>query len=829
MCTVPPSTYIPGRRLQSPCSAKDCAPSPSTPLRGRPSADEWREEWLPEVDQAHFLTQVAPAVLRSNIRESFKAMLDVAGDAKAFKDWFHGFASILSLLGSRASNRKEFVESAGPYQKLLKAELMRGQLQATYAREDADRLQRARSPLVREGYGRAVRTGLWMAAAAIRSEQLRKMLGEESDQLEKFEVYPVSRAFEYKDLTLIQVPGEVNEVDDAADQGERRFDLDLSGLECVYIASLRVQLILRSKVNSAEIDSHFGRRGLRASPSECAGICAESMVRKIGEGDVAGAAKSLEMAFAGEAAEAVKDGLAKTEWRPNTLMTPQGVDPLTMSAPEQAQRLKQAYEACMRAGLRELPFYLSQNIQVMRNLIGDIAEFCKPEMPAMICGDLTDALEAVSELVSQESFMPDPGKHPQAWSLHMERFYQAMQEIHRVIRFQYDWTARPFSLYEAVTSQLLGRSAEGGAVLSREEIEALGLYAIVERAPHALAMLEQVRASLPAQASVACLAGGYYETPGLFSDPLQCDVVTHPALPAKDLIIMEPHPNNAAKLSVRAHDPVALINHLFSSRPDHLRTLVMDVTLNHLAEEQIALALRAAKPHIESGKLNLVLLQSGTKFIQNGMDLVNIGIAAVFNSQAHWNDFRTRMVRNRMHVPKDDEGYIAHLLSRENRAPSMAYLARIRSNTAALRNLLNEEIPWKHQNPNAYELCVNTDEQTVYIAFRLTDSYLARKLEKGSVARSLPKERDAENIELYHTRLRSAFRDLAAVDRSSFGFNITNFGECGETVRITLGIEEPKMLQEYAKRILKLGVQLHAEAFGLPEDIGQHSATIRPA
>jgi len=71
-------------------------------------------------------------------------------------------------------------------------------------------------------------------------------------------------------------------------------------------------------------------------------------------------------------------------------------------------------------------------------------------------------------------------------------------------------------------------------------------------------------------------------------------------------------------------------------------------------------------------------------------------------------------------------------------------------------------------------------------------------------------------MELYHARLRPAFRDLAAIDRSSFRFNIANFGECGETGRITPGIEEPVLLQEYARRILELGAELHAEAFGLP-------------
>ncbi|WP_156909210.1 hypothetical protein [Ottowia thiooxydans] len=741
------------------------------------------------------------ALLHSNIHESFGVVESATDHAKAFRNWFHSFANTLSLLGSRAGNVQGFQIASPRYQKLLKAELMRGQLQATYSRNDADRLERSRSPLVREGYGRAVRTGLWMAAAEVRTEQIRKLLGESSDELNKFVVYPVSRAFEYPGLTLTLLSSL-----DA---------LDLAGLESVYIEPLRIQLILKTKVTLPVIDGHFGRRGLRASPSECAEICAEAMVRKICEGDIPGALESLNAAFHDEAAEAVKSGLSKTQWAPNTLIVPKGVDPLMGSSIEQTQLLKAAYEKCVAPGTEGLPFFLRQNIQVVRNLIGDIQKFGRPSMPAMVCADLTEALQTVSELVFQAGFMSGPRLNPQASSLHMERLYQAMQEIHRIIHFQNDWAGRTTRLDDAVASLLLGISVVTGVGLSRGEACALQEFLAVERAPHALAMLDQTHASLPGQNSVAYLAGGYYETPGLFNEPASYPFVTHPDLIEKDLIIIEPHPNNAAEPSVQPHDPVELIKHLFSDGVDHRRTVVMDVTLNHLGEEQISAALKAAKPHIESGRLNLILLQSGTKFVQNGMDLVNIGFAAVFNHKEHWVDFRTNMARNRMHVPNDDEGYIAHLLSTENHASSLAYLARVRKNTATLRATLEEKIAWGHETENAYEICINSDAKTVYISFRLTQAYLAKKLRIEGAMVS-PEERARINAQLYETRLCPAFRDLAVVDRSSFGFNITNFGECGETVRITPGVEEHALLKEYAMRIINTGALLYSELESMP-------------
>lgn len=805
MCTI--SNHFSSRLLQQPERAEGSFSRTDSPLEGQQPP----EEWWPEVDRV--LSSIRPALTllpgagfdsvarRSNTHEMFRGAVREQPEAKAFKDWFHGFATTLSLLGSRASASSDFLSASAKYRKLLKAELMRGQLQATYSRHDADRLGRARSPVVREGYGRAVRTGLWMAAVAVRTEELRELLGGNSGQLESFEVLPVSRAFEYEGLSLTKLPVQTKE------------RIDLAGLESIYISPLRVQLISKSKVSAAEIDGHFGRHGLRASPSECAEICAESMLRKLILGDLHGAINILVPAFEGEAATAIKNALENTEFQPNTLVAPVGVDPLTSSTSEQKAQVRALYERCCNYNSEDLPFHVHQNIKVVQNLVGNFDDFFESDMPAMVSADLSDALETVFELILQARGLPAEDRGPEVWSLHMERFYQAMQDIHRLIRFQYDWSGREFSLQHEILSLLLGQPSESDAGLSPEDAQVLRSHGAVERAPHALAMLEQIRASLPQGISVAYLAGGYYETPGLFETPLRCESVTHADLPGKDLIIMEPHPNNAAELSVQAHDPVELINYIFSKNPHHSRTLVMDVTLNHLCEKTISKTLSVAREYIDSGRLNLVLLQSGTKFIQNGMDIVSIGLAALFNNKDFWGEFREGMEMNGMYVPEDDERYISNLLSKANKIASLDYLVRIRENTSYLRSLLQSQIYWGHSNANAYEMCVNKDAETVYLALRPTDVYLRRILNKNNNAEVTYDERSEENIKIYKNKFCTAFEGLATVDRSSFGFNVANFGECGETVRITLGVEEPALLREYARRILEVGASLYAEAF----------------
>lgn len=800
----------------SSCASKLPATTAETKIESSHSSEELKRDstWLAELDQGLIFPSalvsaqagasdaLACALVRSNVNECFKLVENLTPHAKPIRNWFHSFAATLTLLGSRAFNNAEFRRESHRYEKLLKWELMRGQLQATYRGGDSDRLERSRSPLVREGYSRAVRTGLWMAAADMRTEQLREALKEKAPQLDDFLIFPVSRAVKYKEMKLTHLNG----VD----------DMDFSGLHSVYIESLRVQLMLKTSVTMDEMDGHLSRQGLRASPSECAEICAQSMLKKIDEGNMLGALQSLGKAFHGEFAAAVQRGLFEAHLAPNTMMAPESTDPLVESSPDQLKWLKLAYENCLNASTEGFPFFVIQNIQVIRHLIGDVGEFAKPCLPATICGELTDALQDAAQLLFKVGFMASPQSNAHAWSLLMESFYQVMQDIHRVIIFQADWSGRTPDLSSSVASLLLNPSRDGRTGLSSSDTQALNKLLTVERAPHALAMLEQIYVSLPKGTSVAFLAGGYYETPGLFKEPVCCESVTDPGLIAKDLIVIEPHPNNAAKFSVQAHDPVALIRHLFSGEFKsefgglRQRTIVMDVTLSHLGEAQITEALLAAKPHIEAGHLNLILLQSGTKFVQNGMDLVNIGYAAIFNQKRSWTDFQAGMTKNRMRIPKGDEGYIARMLSSENLKYSIAYLEKVRKNTNALRAMLDAEIAWGHDKENAYEICVNTDSKSVYVSFRLTDAYLAKKLRKGEAEVSI-QERAYFNAQLYEASFLPAFDDLAVVDRSSFGFNITNFGECGETVRITLGVEEHTLLMEYAKRIVQAGASLYSD------------------
>jgi hypothetical protein len=282
---------------------------------------------------------------------------------------------------------------------------------------------------------------------------------------------------------------------------------------------------------------------------------------------------------------------------------------------------------------------------------------------------------------------------------------------------------------------------------------------------------------------------------------------------------MEPHPNNAADKDIHPHDPLVLLDTLFkggnSSGP---YTVIMDVTLNHLGENQIQDVLQKAEEFIKSGRLNLILLQSGTKFFQNGMDLVNIGTSLTFNNgEENWGDFNQKMQEHAENLPDDDKTYIANMLSK-NKEPLKKYLIKIRENTSYMRKTLTAKL---ESGENAFQMCGSSDQDTVYISFMpkpaFTCSFLSSqqkqtKEEIGDITAISTDKLSSEDVamankELYFKKLLPALKaaNLPSVDRPSFGFNVTNFGECYTTVRITPGIESKGLLNQYANIVASVG------------------------
>jgi hypothetical protein len=774
-----------------------------------------------------------------NVREEFDK-LNGSGTSR-FKDWFHSMSHTFTML----SNRPDV--PAADKEKLLKFELMRYQLQSTYVGADSDRLERQTSPLVLHGYGRGTKTGLWEmsrkisktkvqqgleAAVAARGRLVRTKssgtmaalnmdamsmpghprlqrsmttldginksrnpapapVDQEAVLDARFNVFPASHPFEAMD----KVPTVFDEV-----------PADLNKFECVYIKSLGVQLVKSATVkakadDSGQIHRYMGGHGLRTSPGVLAETCARELVQLLDTDS--GAARKLLTDVMKDVRRSpetnvVRKAFEKVNLNVDTMIAPLRVDPMTHSTQRETLAFQASYFKFLRHGklqpgeLEPLPFVVQENVAIVRNLVAKsgLNKF-DGNMPAPVCGALTDALDSAGETIQKlRRVNPQTPEAAETTSQLIEKLYQELQNIHHTARFMGDWVGQgdPTAKLDSAVKNLLPENV-------RAETK-------VFAAPHALSALFQIRASLPPAKlhDAAILRGAYYEIPELFPHAKEVTGIGDASLQSKNLILMEPHPNNAALDHIDPHDPVQLLENIFSNDRKEPCTVIMDVTLNHLSDEQIKLTLEKAKPYIDDGRLNLILLQSGTKFMQSGMDLTNIGVSAVINKGPGWADFNQKMEQRQQPVAREDVRYIANML--DGNGPELKrYMDRVRDNTSTLRTLLEQKVG--SEPAGAFELCGSTDPETVYIAIKPKDAHIAKVLNKQEHELT-DDDRVKVAHDMYVDQFLPAFDDLAVVDRTSFGFNNTNFGECGKTFRITLGIEEKEMLNLYAQKIAEV-------------------------
>ena len=830
--TTPPTTPTNQRRLFS-----DDANSPlkglvptnfSTPSKPTPPANQRKpfsddaNSPMRELVTTNFSTPSKPTL---NFSEPFfskdskeRSFFDDNSQIH-YRDWFHILDNISTLSLNDTTESKENSESKENLKKkkkaLLKFALTNFQLQATYLPEDLKRLDRQTSPLVLEGYARGIKTGLWEIAREIQKSKLQAKLNDNQKKIIKnFNIFLTNRPFDYNasnNTEIIIKPKEFDTIDSSV-------NLNDSNTESFYIKSLGLQLCRASSTankgkEAGSINQLMGAKGLRTSPNESAEIISSEMIEKKKPSDalklIINQIKSPNnKPFVNHMQQIGSKPNNKVALQNSSLMNGSDFDEMSNTRYKLSDPATRTPKGYLNELLRvhtdfnnqltsnnNLPFFIKQNIEILQHLIGNPSDFFKKTTSGLITALFTEEFSNATELIKGwESKHVGSDRNS---SLMMEEFYQSMQNIHHLIRFQASWNNENVNLKDTIKSLLSENFHESSTVIV---------------GPHALAIFDQIYQALPdGKNDAVYLKGAYYETPDLFPDAQELDSIDHEDIRTKKVIIMEPHPNNAALSEIKPHDPVKLIQNVFENSPAEKRcTIVMDVTLNHLSEQQIKDVLSAAKPHIESGKLNLVLLQSGTKFFQNGMDLVNIGTAVILNdkrSSPDWVAFNTKMEASSLSIPKEDELYIAKMLSKDNNKLQRDYLDKVRSNTKYLRRALGEH-ELGNKNKHAFELCVNTDSDTVYIAFKPTDEFIKKQIGDRAITDT---DRMEVNINLYKKFFLPTFDDLPSVDRSSFGFNITNFGECGETVRITLGIEETQMIDEYAQRIKKLSTYLFSQ------------------
>lgn len=265
-----------------------------------------------------------------------------------------------------------------------------------------------------------------------------------------------------------------------------------------------------------------------------------------------------------------------------------------------------------------------------------------------------------------------------------------------------------------------------------------------------------------------------------------------------NLIVIDIHPNDAAKGEMHRQEVVGIINHLFSnSHPEFKCTVLVDITLNHISEGEVHNIRNESNPYIESGQLNLVFNQSLTKFAQFGMDKHSGGLIFHFNSgDENWGEFNTYIkdcVKNDSVDPTIQKYFQA--LFEHTEKENLEYIEKIRINAQYVYSKLKQDFA-SVSGEDAITIAENDDEGTCYVAFNYEN--FAKKVmgEKGS---------DEEIRQLASDILFGAINPISEQlklplnMRTSFGFPISNLGDIDPGIRLTVGIENSELLDQYSK------------------------------
>lgn len=189
-----------------------------------------------------------------------------------------------------------------------------------------------------------------------------------------------------------------------------------------------------------------------------------------------------------------------------------------------------------------------------------------------------------------------------------------------------------------------------------------------------------------------------------------------------DLIFTEIHMNNVASRKQFAQDIRGLLQCLGRWRPlaPVNRTLVVDITLNALADSEVIELLDHASELVQDGTLNLVLIQSLTKFNHFRLDKLSGGLLFVFNSESYWD----RMNQNYADIAKDEEldpgtqAFFRYFLCRPHWIQD--YVQRINEIVnCVLRKTMNLISALEVLSTDALEILVSGDEKSCYIALSL--------------------------------------------------------------------------------------------------------------
>lgn len=274
--------------------------------------------------------------------------------------------------------------------------------------------------------------------------------------------------------------------------------------------------------------------------------------------------------------------------------------------------------------------------------------------------------------------------------------------------------------------------------------------------------------------------------------------------PETTLIFMDIHPNNVVETTQYSHDILYFLNKMqaWESIP---RTLILDVTLNALTDVEIQAVLEQASPLIEQGLLNLVLVQSLTKFAQLGLDKRSAGCSITFNDgNDPWKDFNAKFdeIENSEMIDQSTAQFFSYFILHHADLLKL-YLTKINENN---RYVYTETIKQLDEletiDINRFRITTSSDPKACYVAINMHGLLFENTYGSGQ----LSFRRTSEEIESFSQDVLDHlvyplcnFYGLPISARASIGFPLTSVNVVYDSLRFTIGVENIRQLNHYVE------------------------------
>lgn len=270
-----------------------------------------------------------------------------------------------------------------------------------------------------------------------------------------------------------------------------------------------------------------------------------------------------------------------------------------------------------------------------------------------------------------------------------------------------------------------------------------------------------------------------------------------------DIIFMEIHPNNVVETTQFAHDIKGFLQSMLDDQAHwltHARTLVIDATLNALNDEDIQNTLKKAQRLIKSGWLNIIIIQSLTKFSQLGLDKRSAGVLTVINNNAeHWHTVNAsvRAFKDIEVVDDTTSNFFSYFLGLQQDLIK-EYIRLVNTNVRTVYDrTLSMLDSLEVLSRDRFQITTSSDPKACYVALNIRG--ILADADPGLKCRDKDLEKFLAHILEYLLHPLCEFYGLPLTERMSIGFPMTSANCVFDSIRLTIGLENGSQLWGYAE------------------------------